>query len=196
MTSQSKTNLFRSKGDNHQPPPVPHELVLDFQNLIKTVINDGTLTLFEKLEGIYCFLDRYNSFVATFTVCQKGCAHCCQIGVSMGRLEAEYITYKCGPALNIESDITVIEIGKKIPCPFLSDADTCSVYAHRPFNCRTFHTVDNSKYCESGTDKHLVYGASSEGYGVTIYYELAKWLKEQHSSHSLPYRDIRDWFPS
>lgn len=89
MTTQSKTTLFREKRANFQPPPVPHELLLDFQNLIKIVINDGTLTLFEKLEGLYDFLDRYNSFVSTFTVCKKGCAHCCQIGVSMGHLEAE-----------------------------------------------------------------------------------------------------------
>lgn len=186
--------VFRDKDDIQQLPPIPHAFTNEFDNLVAHVINDASLTLFKKLESLYDFLDRYNAFVSTFSVCQKGCADCCQIGVTMSRLEAEYITKNGGPILDYGSTSTAGKLNRD-SCRFLSNDKTCSIYSSRPFNCRTFHTLDDPKYCKNKTDKHQVYGSANRGYEVTFYSELARWLYELHSSRNLPYRDIRDWFP-
>lgn len=185
---------FRDKRDIRPLPPIPDGLVTGMQELIDTKINvNGAATLFDRLEAIYAYLDRYNAFVASFAVCQKGCNHCCRIGVSVSRLEAEYITVNGGPTLNQGGTMT---LGRESVCPFLAKDGGCSIYATRPFNCRTFHTLDDPKYCVSGNEDHQTYGSAGMGYGVTIYAELARWLKGIHESNGQPYRDIRDWFPT
>jgi len=183
---------FRDKKDIQPLPPIPEEFESGMRLLIDETINGKGLSLFEKLEGVYAFLDRYNAFVSTFSVCQKGCAHCCRIDVNMSRLEAEYITFKGGPMLDQGSKFSV---GHSTPCYFLTENSTCSIYALRPFNCRTFHTLDDPKYCVDGYEEHQTYGSAGKGYGVNIYSELARWLSELHMYRCLPYRNIRDWFP-
>lgn len=183
---------FRDKNDFRPLPPIPAELVDGMQELFKTKVNQPGITLFEKLEAIYTFTDRFNAYVATFAVCQRGCSHCCKMDVNVSRLEAEYITKNGGPMLDQGIQHTY---GHHSACPFLSQDDTCTVYNHRPFNCRTFHTLDDPKYCAKGTETHQVYGASGAGYGVGFYKAVATWLKYVHEDRSLPYRDIRDWFP-
>lgn len=184
---------FRDKKDIRPLPPIPDQLVADSRQLIDTKINAKGSTLFDKLAAVYSFLDRYNAFVSTFAVCQKGCSHCCRIDIGVSRLEAEYITVNGGPELDQESSRTA---GHKGACPFLAKDGACSIYERRPFNCRTFHTLDDPKYCASGDVDHQTYGSSGMGYGVTIYLLLATWLHSIHEERGLPYRDIRDWFPS
>lgn len=185
---------FRDKRDIRPLPPIPDELVAGMQELFATAINSRSLTLFEKLEAVYAFTDRFNAFVATFAVCQKGCNHCCQIDVQVSRIEAEYITFKGGPQLDHQGgDRTT---GHRTACPFVGADGGCTVYSTRPFNCRTFHTLDDPKYCADGDVDHQVYGAAGKGYGVRFYQAIAAWLKDVHESKGLPYRDIRDWFPA
>ncbi|WP_440966445.1 YkgJ family cysteine cluster protein [Massilia sp. GER05] len=184
---------FRDKKDIRPLPPIPADLVCEMRVLIDTKINARDLTMFDKLAAVYAFMDRYNAFVATFAVCQKGCSHCCKIDVSVSRLEAEFITHNGGPMLDQGSSYST---NHTMACPFLAKDGACSVYESRPFNCRTFHTLDDPKYCEDGKVDHQVYGASSKGYGVTIYAKIAEWLRSVHNQNGLPYRDIRDWFPT
>lgn len=184
---------FRDKRDVRPLPSIPDDLVAGMRTLADTKINADGLTLFDRLEAVYAYLDRYNAFVASFAVCQKGCNHCCRIGVQVSRLEAEYITVKGGPMLDQGDAMTM---GHEGVCPFLAKDGGCSIYASRPFNCRTFHTLDDPKYCVEGTEDHQTYGSAGMGYGVTIYVELARWLQGIHESNGLPYRDIRDWFPT
>lgn len=183
---------YRDKSEIRPLPPIPGELVDGMKQLVDQVINGPGLTLFDKLEGVYAYLDKYGAFVSTFSVCEKGCGNCCRIGVDVSRLEAEYITHKGGPMLN---DGTSRTLKHGTPCPFLTNDKTCSIYSSRPFNCRTFHTLDDPKYCVDGDEHHQTYGSAGRGYGVDIYSELARWLREIHVRKGLPYRDIRDWFP-
>lgn len=185
---------FRDKRDIRPLPPIPDELVAGMQELFATKINSRSLTLFEKLEAVYAFTDRFNAFVATFAVCQKGCNHCCQIDVQVSRIEAEYITFKGGPQLDHQGEARTT--GHRTACPFIGADGGCKVYSTRPFNCRTFHTLDDPKYCADGDVDHQVYGAAGKGYGVRFYQAIAAWLKDVHESKGLPYRDIRDWFPA
>jgi Fe-S-cluster containining protein len=183
---------FRDKTDIRPLPPIPDELAAGLHELIETRINAPGLTLFQRLEAVYAHLDRYNAFVATFAVCRKGCSYCCRIDVDIGQLEAEYIALKSGAPLDAGSTRTT---GHRDACPFLARDGSCSVYAARPFNCRTFHTLDDPKYCADGDEDHQTYGAAGAGYGVSAYALLARWLKGVHERRGAPYRDIRDWFP-
>jgi Fe-S-cluster containining protein len=184
---------FRDKKDIRPLPQIPSKFAADMQELLKTKINRPELTYFQKLEAIYAFTDRFNAFVATFAVCQKGCNHCCKIDVQVSRIEAEYITFKGGPQLD-QGEVQTI--GHRTACPFIGKDGSCTVYDTRPFNCRTFHTLDDPKYCADGDVDHQVYGAAGVGYGVGFYRGIAAWLKGVHDTSGLPYRDIRDWFPS
>lgn len=184
---------FRHKSDLRELPEIPNELQQGLKTLLKDKINADGLTFFERLEAIYSYLDKYNVFVATFSVCSKGCNHCCTNDVLISRLEAEYITYKGGDVLDQGTTITTNNKGR---CPFLATNGSCSIYENRPFNCRTLHTLDDPKYCKNGTDTHQIYGSASGGYGVPAYSTLAGWLKKIHQINNQPYRDIRDWFPS
>jgi len=184
---------FRDKTDIRPLPPIPENLVTEMHKLVDTKINGSGLSLFDKLGAVYAFMDKYNTFVSTFAVCQKGCAHCCKIDVSISQLEAEYISATGGPTLDRGKSRTK---GHDDACPFLANDGACSIYDRRPFNCRTFHTLDDPKYCADGKEDHQVYGSSGTGYGVTFFIKLAEWLNAIHVEHDLPYRDIRDWFPS
>lgn len=182
---------FRDKHDIQPLPPIPKKLNEQMRNLVDTKLNSD-LTIFEKLKAVFKFLDEYNAFVATFSVCQKGCSHCCKIDVSVSRLEAEYISQKSGATLNQGNNVTH---GHGDPCTFLGKDGACEIYSFRPFNCRTFHTLDDPKYCVDGITSHQVYGVSTMGYGSLILLSLASWLKLFHDENNLAYRDVRDWFP-
>lgn len=189
-SSAQPLRAFRSKDDlNWQLPQIPIELVAAFRQLVETRLNIDRLSPLQCLEAIYAYLNQYNRFVATFSVCQKGCSACCHIDVAVTRLEADYITKKTGRTFSRGTNITTEH---RRPCPFLQlDTGACSIYDARPFNCRTFHTLDDPKYC-STEESHQVYGVSTLGYSSRIYYQLAEWLQAQQHNHS---RDIRDWFP-
>lgn len=184
---------FRDAGDIRPLPPIPEALGKKIGDMLNIGLNSDT-DLFGKLKIAYDALDLYNEFVATFAVCQKACSHCCKYTVSVSRLEAEYIEVNEGHKFYNGSNHSMIEDGT--PCPFLSADNSCSIYSSRPFNCRTFHTLDDPKYCANGgTVDHQIYGSSAEGYKVGVYEGMARWLNDVHLRNNMPYRDIRDWFP-
>ncbi|MFV0645679.1 MAG: YkgJ family cysteine cluster protein [Sphingomonadaceae bacterium] len=189
--------------DDYRPlPPIPEEILEDINELYKNVINNQSLSHLEKLGEVYAFLDRCNQFVSTFSVCGKGCSHCCKIDVSVSQLEAEYITATGGPRIKPGSDQT---FGHSSACPFLGDDNTCTIYDRRPFNCRTLHTLDDPKYCADPHEiHHQLYGAPFKDtpdaefpdYCAYFYTNPARWILNLHRQYDLPYRDIRDWFPN
>ena len=168
-------------------PPIPRHLDEDFKKLLGQLQNMQAFPL-DLLERLYLFMDEYNKFVATFSVCEQGCSACCAIPVIISRLEAEYIHQKTGKAL---SNRIILKTGRS-PCPFLSDDGNCSIYKYRPYNCRTFHTLDNPKYCSTDED-HAVYGVSSVGYGSDILAQLAAIIRHINKGE---YKDIRSYFSS
>ena len=143
-----------------------------------------------KLKKIYSYMDEFHEFVSTFTVCGKCCSHCCKIDVHITKLEAKFIESESGqPA---RQDLVKRSSGNMSDCPFLNIDGSCSIYAIRPFNCRTFYTLDNPKYCETG-EPHKVYGSSNGVYYVTIFDELNDILLKLNK-HANTF-DIRDYFP-
>lgn len=68
---------FRVKRDIRPSPPIPVELITGMNELFATKINNTRgLSMSQRLGAVYAFTDRFNSFVATFTVCQKGAIIC------------------------------------------------------------------------------------------------------------------------
>lgn len=122
-------------------------------------------------------------------MCQKGCSHCCKIDVNITSLEAEYISINTGIKSDEGSSVTS---DHRDTCPFLGEQGECKIYKYRPFNCRTFHTIDDPKYCEDGEELHMIYGASSFGYGSRMLMKCAQVVS--HINNGLPKRDIRDFF--
>lgn len=166
-------------------PPIPSQLDQRFKLLLRQLQNMQAFPL-DLLERLYFFMDEYNKFVATFSVCEQSCSACCTIPVNISRLEAEYIHQKTGKKLSSQ---IILKTGRS-PCPFLSDDDNCSIYKYRPYNCRTFHTLDNPKYCSTDED-HAVYGVSSAGYGSDILAQLAAIIRHINKGE---YKDIRSYF--
>lgn len=69
--------------------------------------------------------------------CARGCNHCCYQPVQIGKMEADYIGQAIGvapAAAPYHLERTDAYIGA--PCVFLKQG-ACSIYAHRPFVCRT-----------------------------------------------------------
>ncbi len=174
-------------GKTYQPPVIPKTLS---DKLIRNleIIQLTKENPLSKLGSIYKNINEYNQFVKTFTVCQPKCSHCCKINVKISGLEAAYITQHKG--LNYDHGKSVTN-NHSSSCPFLKD-DTCSIYQYRPYNCRTFHAVDDPVFCKQNI-AHVVYGSASEGYGSTIYKMFHQEL-EKLNQHR-PSRDIRDFFP-
>lgn len=169
-------------------PPVPDELV-EKANQLGQYLNTSRSSTFDKLQAIYSYMDQYNQFVKTFTVCQNGCSHCCKYDVSITELEAHYIAYnyKLSPA-----SPTRLSHGHQSNCPFLSDTGSCKIYDHRPLNCRALHALDNPALC--ATDKHhKLYGAVGGRAGILKSIEHA--VKSLNKMVDGTQADIRDFFP-
>ena len=181
---------FRDKNDIRPLPPIPEDLAKATMGL-NDIFNANNLNPLEKLAAAYALVDRYNVFVATFAVCQRGCHYCCRVDVDVSPLEVDFITTNTGVRARPGTDWSHNHASL---CPLLNADGTCSVYEYRPFNCRTFHALDDPKYCANKNESHQTYGAAAGGYGVGLYRAIARWLKGMHQVNNLQSRDIRDWF--
>ncbi|GFO70449.1 hypothetical protein GMLC_40280 [Geomonas limicola] len=169
-------------------PTVPDEFFDEFTVLLKqleTVNERATL----KLRKIYSFLDKFSDFVSTFTVCGKGCSHCCKIGVGITDLEAKMIEETTGRVR--KQPKTGAAHADPTPCPFLDASGACTIYSCRPFNCRTLYTLDDPEFCRTG-EPHFIYGSSDGQYSVYFYAKLNEVLVRLNGRK--PVYDIRDLF--
>ncbi|GAA4806011.1 hypothetical protein GCM10023307_35710 [Lysobacter hankyongensis] len=168
-------------------PPLPRHLVRLHKALAwwcNVVVTDPL----GRLRWIYRYMNIYNRFISTLAVCRRGCSACCHIDVDLTETEAVLIARHTG------RDYTKRAIhthGHTSPCPFLGAQGECTIYSVRPFNCRTFHALDDPKYCATGED-HAVYGLPSFDYTSKILFSLAQAI--DHIDGHRPRRDIRDFF--
>lgn len=173
-----------------QLPRVPRHLVKLEKSTVKA-IQENNGDDFDKLRLVYDFLNEYNQFVQTFSVCSAGCSHCCKIDVATTRLEAIYIEKHTGIKANRSRKRSRNHTND---CPFLAKDGTCKIYEARPFNCRTFHTLDDAKFCESQGSPHIIYGSSSTNppYNVDCYISMSQILNSLNKNGE--FKDIRDYF--
>jgi hypothetical protein len=95
----------------------------------------------KRLELFYSEMDVIYAAIHNFTICKKGCSHCCYYEIAISDLEVEYIKSKV-KTNKIKQNKT------NNSCPFLKNG-ICSIYKYRPFLCRRHLSInDSSKWCE------------------------------------------------
>lgn len=187
---ETKPIVFRKIGDEFQLPDWPSPF-LEKANKMYSFLN-GPDDLVTKLNAIYRLMDEMAPFVASFTTCKKGCSHCCRYDVQITSFEAEYIFLKTGIPHRVDGPLTN---GHNAPCPFLSNAGECGIYAHRPAVCRTYHALGDPSDCDDPDKDQLQYGSPAGDFGNQIYANLVGWIHFQTQHIGGRLRDIRDFFP-
>lgn len=167
-------------------PDIPENVIAACQTL-QVKLDSVKNNPFLEISLIYGFLDTFGEFASTFTVCQKGCSACCKIGVEMTALEASFIEKNTSHRIVSNKQR---KLKTNTDCPFLIDG-ICSIYEYRPFNCRTFFTVDNPKHCETPNEPHRTYG-SLGGQDINIIYQFRKYI--DHLNGKRKKSDIRFFF--
>jgi Fe-S-cluster containining protein len=100
-----------------------------------------------KLPKLYALMEEVSELRAPHLACNAGCSHCCRsIAVEISDLEARHIASATGRAMAMlppgRHTIPGNAPGRvHTPCPFLKE-NLCSIYAHRPYNCRSLAVVD------------------------------------------------------
>lgn len=100
-----------------------------------------------KLPRLYAMMEEVAAVRAPHLACAAGCTACCRtIPVEISDLEARHIAHATGRVM------ATLPPGRhtipghsprhvNTPCPFLVD-NLCSIYEHRPYNCRSLAVVD------------------------------------------------------
>lgn len=176
----------------HQLPPPPAPLIEKANNLFSYLMY-GNGQLGEQLEAVYRFIDEFNTFLAPFMSCKKGCSHCCHIDVQITTLEAELIQVQQGIPVHQAPQFTQ---GHRDPCPFLVPDGSCSIYESRPLICRMHQVVGEPENCQQGRNQ-LTYVDPRKGhFGNDIFANLIRWLGHiVQSNPGCRFADIRDFFP-
>lgn len=160
----------------------------DFKNSLKS-----NCSKFSKVKKFYTYVDAINSNIEKFTVCQKGCAFCCKIPVTITKLEAEYIEKNTNHKIKDIKNINVNDY-----CPFLEQTKgVCSIYEYRPIACRTFFALDNPKYCENGKEEHMLFQLNSSPELLNMSNELfinTKTINTNDINLLNSFKDIRNYF--
>lgn len=176
----------------HELPPVPRALLDEADHLLNVRLN-GPGALIEHLALAYAFLDKVSQeFVSTFATCSKGCSHCCRMDVQITTLEAEYIVMATGIPHVPSAKFTKWH---REPCPLLSSAGDCSIYAYRPLFCRTYHALGDPKLCGIHGAEVKQYGSMESNMGNILYRGVATWVHFQNKQATGSIKDIRDFFP-
>lgn len=150
----------------------------------------------KSLRQIYRWVDRFQKqCAAKVAPCQRGCSHCCHLTVTTTELEASYISAHTGDVI---SDKAVVDptLTYNTPCPFLDLAlGECTIYEHRPYNCRTFMALDDSELCRDPSTPHLVFGSAGQGnYGHEGLALLSEGVFQMNRTAGGRIADIRFFF--
>ena len=110
--------------------------------------------------------DRWEQVTGTFLACQPGCGFCCRYRIQASPPEvlviADYLQGQLGRAEHaafmsrlhglaeeaVNADVIAWGMSGRM-CPLLLSTERCSIYAFRPFICRSWHSF-NLENCHRG----------------------------------------------
>ena len=106
----------------------------------------------EKLHNNYDRFERENLPYCQQAFCKPGCSFCCTyMGnidivtleglIILEHIESQPEEFQAALKKKIAVNRTEKEKGRKPPCPFLQENNTCLIYAIRPFSCRQLYSV-------------------------------------------------------
>jgi len=171
-------------------PPIPDYLLIEAEKL-KDRLNQGHEDLFlDKLSFVYEYISKFNEYLGKYAACKKDCSYCCNIDVQITQAEAELIHLKTQAPIKHVKHVTT---GHATPCPFLSEAKSCSIYEFRPLPCRMFHAFGNPENCKPGGMQNE-YGSPASNFGNNIFQALVQWLHMNNAGFGGSIGDIRDYF--
>jgi Fe-S-cluster containining protein len=149
-------------------PPMSNELKNRIISYLKKRKPDNAFT---RIKQIYELVDAVIKEMEPMTVCRKGCAWCCAIPVEIMPIEIRYIEANTKLKTQFTGFIPIEGQEHNFGyCPLLDQhTATCTIYEHRPFNCRAFVVFDSPEYCKRGYEgediSHWTNGGPENGYG-------------------------------
>lgn len=151
-----------------------------------------------KLPKLYALMEEFGDIRAPHVSCKAGCSACCRsIPVEISDLEARHIAAATGKAC---ATLPPGRHGQRgflnTPCPFLVN-EQCSIYEHRPYNCRSLAVVDTDALTCSTLNTELTVANDPRAVPVmmtkmTMFDALYRDLTSRTST---VWADIRQFFP-
>jgi hypothetical protein len=145
-----------------------------------------------QMQALYRLVDEVSAIVKDNVACHKGCGHCCHMAVGISPLEAKMI----GAAIDrqpkappMRAHYGDFDFGFHNPCTFLVNNE-CSIYEHRPLECRVFFSVDeDALLCH--------YGMSNPPKGFIVpQFDMRQYRDVSVLvSGTIASAEIRDFFP-
>lgn len=153
-----------------------------------------------KLPKLYSLMEEFGELRAPHVSCKAGCSACCRvIPVEISDLEARHISMATGiPSANLPPGHHTQHgfLGANTPCPFLVN-DQCSIYEHRPFNCRSLAVVDRDALTCSELNTALT--IAKDPRAVPVVMSKIQMFDPLHrklaSRAGAVWADIRQFFP-
>lgn len=152
-----------------------------------------------KLPKLYALMEVVGELRAPHVSCKAGCSACCRIiPVEISEQEARHIAAATGRAsvtLPPGRHTNLSRVDK--PCPFLVE-DKCSIYEHRPYNCRSLAAVDRDALACSDENSALTHAKDPRAVPVTMTKMQAfdPLYRELTDKKGMAWADIRQFFPS
>jgi len=167
----------------------------------------SNLSISARYKTFMLWYDSVMAPISAESICENGCAICCNIDVTICEAEARLLSKVSGKEM---CERTVAGKTPKpetaTPCPFLDKATAaCSVYEDRPTVCRSMMTFDSHKFCRELTTEHAIISEpivtllilnSVRAYtGESTAQYLQEFLSESNGFQKSTL-DIRQYFPS
>lgn len=167
------------------------KLIAEADELLQTFKESKDYANYENIHTLHKFFDKVSRSIGDGrSVCQRGCAHCCNLDIDLDFFEARYIAHHL--------DLTLIDRNKRVRkgyeydrgnyCPFLNQRNgACSIYKYRPIVCRSFITFDSPAYCaDRSYPVHALFSIDKSAF-FPLYQRLV-------ASSGGKFADIREWF--
>ena len=151
-----------------------------------------------KLPKLYTLMEEVGDLRAPHVSCKAGCSACCRtIPVEISDLEAKHLAAATGRKMaSLPPGRHKVQGHVQTHCPFLID-NRCSVYQHRPYNCRSVAAVDPDALACSDENTALTRANDPRALQVTMTKMRAfdPLYLEVVERKGTVWADIRQFFP-